>query len=433
MNGVDPGGGVPLDLASLFCSWGHKIGLATLQRLLYPLATLCGFIYPASGKNAEIPCTYNGDEETRKGRRGKRGMPAADRPIRDMCRDPMVKPASLFPDARTLKNIVEATPMQLTRKILLSTLAGAVAFCAQAQAREFRSADVQPEDYPTVKAQKFMSDELGKLTNGKYSIKVFHSGQLGSEKDTIEQLKLGAIDFLRVNTGALNEVCKATILPVLPFVFKSVDQMHHVVDGPIGEAILKECEPQGMVGLAYYDSGARSFYTKKPIKTLADLKGLKIRVQQTDLWVAVMKALGINATPMPYGEVFTGLKTGLIDGAENNWPSYQSTHHYEVAKYYTLTEHSMAPEVLLMSKRVWDTLSPDDQKAIRQAAKDSVPYMRKLWQEMEVTSRAEVEKAGVTVQEIDKAPFQAAVKPVYDQFVTDPKLKSLLEQMQATN
>jgi tripartite ATP-independent transporter DctP family solute receptor len=323
--------------------------------------------------------------------------------------------------------------MKATKNLIITAFAGTLMLGAQAEAREFRSSDVQPEDYPTVKAQKFMGEELGKLTGGKYSIKVYHSGQLGSEKDTIEQLKLGAIDLLRVNTGALNEVCKATMLPVLPYVFKSIEQMHHVVDGPIGEEILKDCEKEGMIGLAYYDSGARSFYTKKEVRSMADLKGLKIRVQQTDLWVAVMKALGINATPMPYGEVFTGLKTGLIDGAENNWPSYQSTHHYEVAKYYILDEHSMAPEVLLMSKKVWDTLPPDDQKAVRQAAKDSVPYMRKLWDDLEVSAKADVIKAGVTVVEVDKAPFQAAVKPVYDQFITDPHLKDLLARMQAVN
>lgn len=322
--------------------------------------------------------------------------------------------------------------MKSTRNLVIAALTGAVMFGAHAQAREFRSADVQPADYPTVKAQMFMSDELSKATGGKDTIKVFHSGQLGSEKDTIEQVKLGAIDFLRVNTGALNTVCKATVLPVLPFVFKSVEQMHHVVDGPIGEEILKDCEPEGLIGLAYYDSGARSFYTKKPVRSLEDLKGMKIRVQQTDMWVALMKALGANATPMPYGEIFTGLKTGLIDGAENNWPSYQTTHHYEVAKYFTLTEHSMAPEVLLMSKKVWVTLSPDEQNAIRQAAKDSVPYMRKLWTDLEAASEAEVRKSGVEVIKVDKAPWQAAAKPVYDQFVTDPHLKDLLARMQAT-
>ncbi len=323
--------------------------------------------------------------------------------------------------------------MKATTKLIITAFAGTLMFGAQAQAREFRSSDVQPQDYPTVKAQVFMSDALSKASGGKYTIKIFHSGQLGSEKDTIEQLKLGAIDMLRVNTGALNEVCKATMLPVLPYVFKSIEQMHHVVDGPVGEEILKDCEKEGMIGLAYYDSGARSFYTKKEVRSMADLKGLKIRVQQTDLWVAVMKALGANATPMPYGEVFTGLKTGLIDGAENNWPSYQSTHHYEVAKYYVVDEHSMAPEALLFSKKVWDGLSPDDQKLIRQAAKDSVPYMRKLWADLEVSARAEVEKAGVTVVEVDKAPFQAAVKPIYDQFITDPHLKDLLARMQAVN
>jgi tripartite ATP-independent transporter DctP family solute receptor len=321
---------------------------------------------------------------------------------------------------------METGPMKATTKLVITAFAGTLMFGIQAQAREFRSSDVQPADYPTV-----MSDALSKASGGKYTIKVYHSGQLGSEKDTIEQLKLGAIDMLRVNTGALNEVCKATLLPVLPYVFKSIDQMHHAVDGPIGDEILKDCEKEGMIGLAYYDSGARSFYTKKEVRSLADMKGLKIRVQQTDLWVAVMKALGINATPMPYGEIFTGLKTGLIDGAENNWPSYQTSHHYEVAKYFILDEHSMAPEVLLFSKKVWDSLSPDDQKMIRQAAKDSVPYMRKLWADLEVSSRAEVEKAGSIVVQVDKAPFQAAVKPIYDQFITDPHLKDLLARMQA--
>ncbi len=222
------------------------------------------------------------------------------------------------------------------------------------------------------------------------------------------------------------------MIPVLPFVFRDVDHMHKVLDGPIGDEILADCTAQGMVGLAWYDSGSRSFYTKKPVRNLEDLKGMKIRVQQSDVWVSMMKMLGANATPMPTGEVFTGLKTGLIDGAENNWPSYQSFHHYEVAKFYTLTEHSMAPEVLLMSKRVYDSFSPDEQAEVRKAAKDSVPYMRKLWQEMEISSRAIVEKAGVEVITVDKAPFRAAMKPVYDQFVTDPKLKELMVRIAAT-
>jgi len=323
--------------------------------------------------------------------------------------------------------------MNSKRWFLNAAVIGILALGAgRGMARDFRSADVQPLEYPTVKAVQHMSDDLGKATDGKYTIKVFANSQLGSEKDTIEQLKLGALDMLRVNSGTLNTICPAMMIPVLPFVFRDTAHMHAVLDGPLGDEILASCESQGIVGLAWYDSGSRSFYTKKPVNSLADLKGMKIRVQQSDVWVAMIKALGANATPMPAGEVFTGLKTGLIDGAENNWPSFQSFHHYEVAKYYTQTEHSMAPEVLVMSKRVFDSLTPEERVAVQKAAKDSVPYMRKLWQEMEVSSRAIVEQAGVTVIPIDKAPFQAAMKPVYDQFVTDPKMKDLLARVEST-
>jgi len=219
----------------------------------------------------------------------------------------------------------------------------------------------------------------------------------------------------------------------MPFLFRSKEHMRAVLDGPIGEEILKSCEAQGFIGLAYYDSGSRSMYTvKKPIKTLADAKGLKVRVQQSDLWVALLEAMGANATPMPFGEVYTALKTGLVDGAENNWPSYESSRHFEVAKYYSMTEHSMAPEMLLFSRRVWDTLTPDDQKAIRQAAKESVPYMRKLWDEREQKSEAIVKAAGSQIIQVDKASFQKAMQPVYDKFITDAKLKAMVKRVQDT-
>jgi tripartite ATP-independent transporter DctP family solute receptor len=201
----------------------------------------------------------------------------------------------------------------------------------------------------------------------------------------------------------------------------------------VGNEILKACEKQGFIGLAFYDSGSRSLYTvKKPIKTLADVKGMKIRVQQSDLWVALLQAMGANATPMPYGEVYTALKTGLVDGAENNWPSYDTSKHYEVAKYYAITEHSMAPEMLLMSKKVWDTLPAGDQKILRDAAKESVPYMRKLWDEKELQSRAIVEKGGAQIVEVDKKSFSDAMKPVYDKFIVDPKMKEMIKRVQAT-
>jgi tripartite ATP-independent transporter DctP family solute receptor len=316
----------------------------------------------------------------------------------------------------------------------LATAVALAALPALVGAKEFRSSDVHPEDYPTVRAVMHMGDLLKQRTNGKHSIKVFTGSQLGSEKDTIEQARIGALDFVRINVAAMNNVCPETMVPTMPFLFRSKEHMRKSLDGPVGEEILKSCERQGLVGLAFYDSGSRSLYTvKKPVKSLADVKGMKIRVQQSDLWVALLQAMGANATPMPYGEVYTALKTGLVDGAENNWPSYESSRHFEVAKFYAITDHSMAPELLLMSKRVYDGLPADEQKLIRAAAKESVPFMRKLWDEREAKSRAMVEKAGAQIVEVDKKSFQDAMKPVYDKFITDPKLKDLVARIQATN
>ena len=318
---------------------------------------------------------------------------------------------------------------------LIHTLVAAAAaslFAVSAQATEFRSSDIHPDDYPTVQAVRHMGEELSKITNGKHSIKVFAKSALGQEKDTIEQTKLGALAMTRVNVAPMNNICAATMVPTMPFLFRSTEHMRKVLDGAIGEEILKDCEAQGFVGLAFYDSGARSIYTvKKPIKTLADAKGLKVRVQQSDLWVSVLEAMGANATPMPYGEVYTALKTGLVDAAENNYPSYESSRHFEVAKYYNKTEHSMAPEILLFSKKVWDTLPAEDQKQIRAAAKESVTYMRKLWDEREGKSLAIVKAGGAEIVEVDKVAFQNAMKPVYDKFLKDPKLQDMVKRISA--
>ena len=316
-------------------------------------------------------------------------------------------------------------------KFIPTLIAGAL-MSLSAQAIEFRSSDIHPDDYPTVLAVRHMGEELNRLSGGKHSIKVFAKSALGGEKDTIEQTKLGALAMTRVNVAPMNNICPATMVPTMPFLFRSTEHMRKVLDGAIGEEILKDCEAQGFVGLAFYDSGARSIYTvKKPIKTLADAKGLKVRVQQSDLWVSLLEAMGANATPMPYGEVYTALKTGLVDAAENNYPSYESSRHFEVAKYYNKTEHSMAPEILLFSKKVWDTLSADDQKNIRAAAKESVSYMRKLWDEREAKSLAIVKAGGAEVLDVDKASFQAAMKPVYDKFIKDPKLQDMVKRISA--
>ena len=316
-------------------------------------------------------------------------------------------------------------------KFIPTLIAGAL-MSMGAHAVEFRSSDIHPDDYPTVQAVRHMGEELNKLSGGKHSIKVFAKSALGGEKDTIEQTKLGALAMTRVNVAPMNNICPATMVPTMPFLFRSTEHMRKVLDGAIGEEILKDCEAQGFVGLAFYDSGARSIYTvKKPIKTLADAKGLKVRVQQSDLWVSLLEAMGANATPMPYGEVYTALKTGLVDAAENNYPSYESSRHFEVAKYYNKTEHSMAPEILLFSKKVWDGLSPEDQKNIRAAAKESVTYMRKLWDEREAKSLAIVKSGGAEILDVDKASFQAAMKPVYDKFLKDPKLQDMVKRINA--
>ena len=300
-------------------------------------------------------------------------------------------------------------------------------------AADFRSADIHnADDYPTVVAVKYMSDVMSKNSGGKYKIKVFNKGALGTEKETIDQLKIGALDFTRVNISPMNSVCQKTQVPTMPFLFKSVEHMRKSLDGPVGEEILKDCEAQGFIGLAFYDSGARSIYAKKPIKTVADVKGLKIRVQQSDLWVALIGAMGGNATPMPYGEVYTGLKTGLIDAAENNIPSFDTSKHYEAVKFYSRTEHSMAPEMLLMSKVVWDKLPKADQEMIRSAAKESVAVQRKKWDEQEAKSLVAVKAGGAQIVEVDKASFQAAMGPVYDKFIVTPDMKRLVKTIQDT-
>jgi len=319
--------------------------------------------------------------------------------------------------------------MKYTRH-LIALAVGALAMAANAV--EFRSADVHnSDDYPTVAAVKHMSELLDKRSNGKYKIKVFNKSALGSEKETLDQVKIGALEMNRVNISALNSICPKTLVPTMPFLFDSIAHMRKSLDGPIGEEILKGCEHEGLVGLAFYDSGARSIYAKKPVKTLADAKGLKIRVQQSDLWVALVSAMGANATPMPAGEVFTALKTGLIDAAENNIPSYDGFKHYEAVKFYSRTEHSMAPEMLVMSKAVYDKLPKADQDLFRATAKESVAFQRKKWDEQEAKSLEVVTKGGAQiVADVDKASFRSAMTPVYTKFISTPDLQRLVKAVQ---
>ncbi len=316
---------------------------------------------------------------------------------------------------------------------LLATTAFAGAAFAECEVT-LKSSDTHPDGYPTVDAVKHMGDLLKERSAGRICVEVFHSAQLGEEKDTIEQTKFGVIDFNRVSMGPFNNIIEETKVVSLPFIFRGTDHMHRVMDGPIGDEILAAFEPHGFVGLAYFDGGSRSFYNKqKPITSVEDLKGMKIRVMQSDVFVDMMTALGANATPMPYGEVYSGIQTGVIDGAENNWPSFESSGHYEVAGYYTLNQHLIVPEVLVMSKASYDKLSPEDQALVVQAAKDSIPVNRQLWAEREKLSEEKVRAAGVEViSEIDKTPFIEAMVPVYEKHANTPKLQDLVQRIQAT-
>lgn len=325
-----------------------------------------------------------------------------------------------------MKNVTRALKILALLALVLITAGADVA-----RARDFRVADTQVEDYPTVQALYFMDRLVAERTQGRHRIRVFHSRQLGEEKETIEQTRVGAIDMNRTNVAPLGSFIPEANVLALPFLFRSIDHLNKVLASSVGDDILASFSPYGFVGLAYYDSGARSVYNnRRPVRTPADMKGLRIRVQQSDLMLDMIKALGGEPVALPYGQVLTGLSTGLIDGAENNWPSYVTTNHYTAAKYYTLTEHTMSPEVLIMSRKAWDSLTPEDQTIFRDAARESSRFMRDQWTAWEERSRQEAKKAGnVIISDFDKKPFEDAMKPIYDRAVSDPKLLELVERI----
>ncbi|MTH57913.1 DctP family TRAP transporter solute-binding subunit [Paracoccus litorisediminis] len=297
-----------------------------------------------------------------------------------------------------------------------------------------RSSDTHPDGYPTVEGVKAMAAEVKEKTGGRVCIEVFPSSQLGEEKDTIEQTQFGVIDMVRASFGSFNDIVPVTQTVSLPYLYRSEDHLHQVLDGPIGEEIAKDFEAHDLVALAYYDGGARSFYnSQKPIKTVEDLKGMKFRVMQNDVFVDMMSALGANATPMPYGEVYSSIQTGVIDGAENNFPSYDSSGHSEVAKFFTLDQHLMVPELVAMSKASWEKLSPEDQAVLREAAKNSATVQRKLWADQEKASEDKVVASGAEVtRDVDKTAFIEAMAPVYEKYVTTDQAKDLVKRIQET-
>jgi tripartite ATP-independent transporter DctP family solute receptor len=320
-------------------------------------------------------------------------------------------------------------------KTALAALAATTAMATGALACEItlRSSDTHPEGYPTVAAVEYMGDLLEERSGGRLCVEVYHSAQLGQEADTIEQTQLGVIDMNRVSLGPFNNIIEETKVFSLPFIFRSTEHMHAVVDGDIGDEVLAAFGNHNLVGLAYFDGGSRSFYNReRPIRSIEDMAGLSFRVMQSDVFVDMVNALGGNATPMPYGEVYSSIQTGVIDGAENNWPSFESSGHYEVAGYYTLNQHLIVPEVLVMSQASWNRLSEEDQALVRQAARDAVPHMRQLWAEREAASEEIVRAAGVEIiDDIDKTPFIEAMVPVYERHVTTDALRDLVTRIQA--
>jgi tripartite ATP-independent transporter DctP family solute receptor len=229
----------------------------------------------------------------------------------------------------------------------------------------------------------------------------------------------------------IGSIVPAANVLALPFLFRSFDHLHNVLDKAIGSEILASFERHGFVGLTFYDSGARSIYNSvRPVRTLADMKGLRIRVQQSELMVDMIKALGAEPVEMPYGQVGTGLATRLVDGAENNWPSYVTTGHYKLASYYTLTEHTMGPEVLVMSQPAWESLSAEDKEIFRDAARKSSAFMRELWSGLEERSRQQARAAGNTITaNFDRKPFENAMSVIYEKAVTAPDLQQLVERI----
>jgi tripartite ATP-independent transporter DctP family solute receptor len=319
------------------------------------------------------------------------------------------------------------------RALLAAAAASGLASCGRSASRPLFAADTHPNDYPTVAAVGWFAEQIATRTGGRIRIRQYPGGQLGEERDTLELTIFGGIDLNRVNLAPLNAIAPETIVPTLPFLFRSEGHMRRAMAGAPGDAVFAALPRHGLVGLCFYDSGARSFYTtQRDINTPSDLRGQKIRVQNSDLFVAMVEALGADATPMSYGEVYGALLQGVVDGAENNWPSYESSRHFEAATHYSLTRHVMAPEALVMSRRRWDTLASSDQALLRDTARESVAVMERLWRERETQSEARVRAAGVTVTEPqDRAAFEAAMAPVWERFLSTPSLRRLAEDIQA--
>jgi tripartite ATP-independent transporter DctP family solute receptor len=306
----------------------------------------------------------------------------------------------------------------LNKRTLLAAAALAVALPVVTHAADtivMKAADVHPAGYPNVVAIENMGKKLAAATNGRITFQMFPGGVLGGEKEMIEQTQVGAINILRASLGPLGPVVPEVNVFNLPFVFRDEAHMRAVIDGPIGQEILDKVTASSarLVGLGFMDGGTRSIYTKKPVRKPEDLKGMKIRMIGNPLFVDTMNAMGGNGISMGYGEVFTALQTGIIDGAENNPPSYFTANHYQAgAKYYTQTHHLIIPEIFVMSKITWDKLSKDDQALVKKYAREAQLEQRALWDKSVAEYTGKLKAAGVEFIPIDNKPFYDATASV---------------------
>lgn len=293
----------------------------------------------------------------------------------------------------------------------------------------FRLAENQPEDYPTTLGDKKFARLVSERTDGRIQIEVYSGGQLGNEESIVEQIQFGAVDFARVSISPLTQFEKSLEVLMLPYLYRDREHMFKVLDGPIGDNMLSKLIQDGFVALSWYDAGARSFYnTKKEVKTPEDMKGLKIRVQDTTVMKDFVTSLGALPVAMAYGDVYSALQTSIIDGAENNWPSFEATKHYEIAKYLTINEHTRIPELLLASKINMDKISAEDQEIIRKAAVEAALYERAEWIKREEISKKKIESNGVKITYLpSNAEFKEKVKYLYDKH--EKNYKDIIDQI----
>ena len=323
-----------------------------------------------------------------------------------------------------------------TRRQLLQGLAAAPLLASgvalASTTRPLTATDVHPSNYPTVAAVRWIGEQLEAATDGRVRIRLYHSGQLGRESDAIDMARFGALDIVRVYSGALNNAFPLTRALCLPSLFTSSAHLRRVLDGEVGAAVLADFARRDLVGLAIYDCGARCFYnTVRAIERPQDLHGLKFRVPPSDIFMRLLRELGANPTPLAYGEVYSALETRLIDGAENNLRSFHASRHFEAAGYWSESAHSYAPDLLLISRRSFEALGADDQALLRDLATQSVTLMRQLWDEGEAAASAALAAAGVRRNPIDTEAFGHALAPLLDDYSRDPALSPLITRIRS--